>query len=86
MVIDFNKKRQAVARRKRETFAEFLAENERDHKVTEAFYECEDRLRREREQWEKYELAMAEKRALAGLRLVLKALSADDEGPADDVA
>jgi hypothetical protein len=65
-IVDFVAKQQAVLQRRRDLEAECEAEWELHHALADAFYAFEERLRRAREQREKYERALADKRAQRG--------------------
>jgi hypothetical protein len=62
-MIDFVARRQAAMKAERELRAEWEAEDKLEDKLYRAYYEFEQRIDRERAQREKYEAAMAEKRA-----------------------
>ena len=63
MIEDFTARRRAAIEAKRLLIEEMKAEDERDHKILRVEYEFQDWLERERVKREKYEQAMAEKRA-----------------------
>lgn len=61
--IDFVARRRAAIEAERESRAEYEAEDELEHELKRVRYEFEERMERERVQRQKYETAMAEKRA-----------------------
>jgi hypothetical protein len=65
VIEDFTARRRAAIEAKRVLHEEMMAENERDYQIHRAEREFEDWLERERVKRQKYEQAMAEKRARA---------------------
>jgi hypothetical protein len=68
MIEDFTARRRAAIEAKRALIEEMKAEDERDYQIACAEQEFEDWLERERVRRQKYEQAMAEKRATASQR------------------
>ena len=64
MIIDFTARRRAAIEAQRLERIEWEAENERDHKIWSAELEFEAQMEREHIKRQKYERAIAEKRAI----------------------
>jgi hypothetical protein len=61
-IFDFTSRRRAALQAAREKHAEFEAEDELEGAIAAAHYQFEARRKFQREQWEKYRRAMAERR------------------------